>query len=98
MRTELKYAAIFVIISFFWNCLEYITGLQGRYINYHPYFVTTFFILMTLIIYYLAIKEKRRVLRGEITFSRAILTGFLLTIFILILNPLFMYIFSEFIN
>ena len=98
MGTEVKFAVIFVVLSFMWNCLEYLTGLQDKYIDLHPYFVTTFFILLTIVIYYLAIEEKRFKAGGHITLLNTLLTGVFLTLFILILNPLFMYLFSEFIN
>lgn len=98
MKTEIKYALIFVIISFLWNCLEFLTGLQSYYINLHPYFVTPFFIILTILIYYFAIQEKRKSLDGKITFGKAFVTGLIISIFIFILNPLFLYIFTNFIN
>lgn len=98
MKTEIKYALIFVGASFLWNCLEFAVGLQGKHIDIHPYFVTSFFILLTAMVYYLAITEKRRKNAGRITFLKAFVAGMLLTSFILILNPLSLYIFSTFVN
>jgi len=98
MKTELKYAVIFVAASFLWNCLEFAVGLQGKHIDIHPYFVTTFFIVLTGLVYYLAITEKRGSLLGRITFLKAFVSGMLLTSFILILNPISLYIFSTFVN
>jgi uncharacterized protein YqgC (DUF456 family) len=98
MKNEIKYAILFVFLSFIWNCIEYFTGLQNKYINIHPYFVTTFFILMTSVIYFLATREKKRARGGRITFMQGLITGMTLTLFILILNPAALYLFSEFIN
>jgi hypothetical protein len=98
MKTELKYAVIFIVASFLWNCLEFAAGLQGKYINIHPYFVTSFFIILTASVYYFAIREKRAGLYGRITFAKAFITGLVLTIFILILNPFALYVFSTFVN
>ncbi|MEO8211205.1 MAG: DUF4199 domain-containing protein [bacterium] len=98
MKTEIKYAVIFVIASFIWNCIEYVAGLQSSYINLHPFFVTPFFILLTILIYLFALREKRAVLGGKITFGKAFVTGIIISIFIIILNPVFLYIFSHYIN
>jgi len=98
MKTEIKFAIIFVIISFIWNCIEFATGLQSTYINLHPFFVTPFFIILIVLIYLFALREKRNELGGKLTLGRAIMTGAILSLFITILNPLFLYIFSHFIN
>jgi len=98
MKTELKYAVIFVFLSLAWNCLEFFAGLQDKYIELHPYFVTPFFILMTSVIYYLAIREKKWIQYRRITFIQGLITGMRLTLFILLLNPAALYLFSEFIN
>jgi hypothetical protein len=98
MKIEIKYAFIYVAVSFVWNCVEYMTGLQKQYIHLHPYFVTPFFIILTVIIYYWALNGKRAKFYGKLTFSRAFFTGFLLTVFILIFNPLFLYIFYLYVN
>ncbi|MEO8665281.1 MAG: DUF4199 domain-containing protein [Ignavibacteria bacterium] len=98
MKTEIKFALIFVILSFIWNIIEYAAGLHSTHISIHPYFVTPFFIILTVVIYLLAIREKRKNSGGQITFSKAFMTGVMLTFFIIILNPAFQYIYSEFIN
>ncbi|MEO8446199.1 MAG: DUF4199 domain-containing protein [bacterium] len=98
MKTEIKFAVIFVIISFIWNIIEFVAGLHSTYISIHPYFVTPFFLILTTAIYTLALREKRKELNGKITFGKAIMTGVILTLFIIILNPAFQYIFAQFIN
>jgi len=98
MKTEIKFAIIFVLISFIGNCIEFATGLQSTNIHLHPFFVTPFFIILIALIYLLALREKRNELGGKITFRKALLSGTILTLFITILNPFFLYIFSHFIN
>lgn len=98
MKTLVKFALIFVVLSFIWNCAEYAMGLHDDHINIHPYFVTPFFLIMTAVIYYFALSSKRDENKGSITFSQLFLAGLVLTIFILILNPVFLYIFYKFIN
>lgn len=98
MKTEFKFAIIYVVISFLWNCLEYFAGLQDKYIDIHPYFVIPFYLLLTVIIYYLNIREKRWRNYRRISFIQAFGSGVLLSILIIILNPFLLYIFGKFIN
>ena len=98
MKTELKFAIIYVVASFLWNCIEYLTGLQSTRIGLHPYFVTPFYILLTAIVYYLAVREKRAGLSGKIGFGKALVTGVVLSVLILALNPIAFYVFNTFVN
>lgn len=98
MKTLVKFALIFVVLSFIWNCAEYAMGLHDDHINIHPYFVTPFFLIITAVIYYIALSSKRDESKGSNTFSQLFLAGLVLTIFILILNPVFLYIFYQYIN
>jgi cytochrome bd-type quinol oxidase subunit 2 len=98
VKTGLKYAMIFVGFSFLWNCVEYAFGLQDEYLDTHPYFIISFYIILTAFIYYLAISEKRDELGGNITFGKAMITGAILTFFIILVNPLSLYLFSDSIN
>jgi len=98
MKTEIKFAFLYVIASFIWSCLEYLTGLESTHINLHPYFVTPFYVLLTAVIYVLAIREKRANHGGSISFSKALVTGIILSVFILALNPISFYVFNRFIN
>lgn len=98
MKTEFKFALIFLIVSFIWNIIEFIAGLHSAYISFHPYFVTPFFLILAAVIYTLALRKKRHDLGGKITFGKALMTGIVMTLFIIILNPFFQYVFSQFIN
>jgi hypothetical protein len=98
MKTELKFAVIYVVASFVWSCVEYLTGLQSTRIGLHPYFVTPFYILLTGAVYYLAIREKRASLSGKLGFGKALVTGLILSVLILALNPIAFYIFNTFVN
>lgn len=89
---------MYVIASFIWSCIEYLSGLETTHINLHPYFVTPFYILLTAAIYILAVREKRASLGGSITFGKAMRTGIVLSLFIFLLNPVSFYVFNTFVN
>lgn len=86
-RTELKWAGIFSLMYLAWMMMEHLCGLHGRHIQYQQ-LVSTFILLPSLLIYVLAIREKKlRVFQGTITFRQAFKSGMLLTLFIVILSP-----------
>ena len=94
----LKYAIIYVVAAFVWSCVEYFTGLQSTRVALHPYFVTPFYFLLTGVIYYLAIREKRALEGGKIGFGNIFVFGLILTGLILVLNLVQFYAFNTLIN
>ncbi|SIO37671.1 DUF4199 domain-containing protein [Chitinophaga niabensis] len=86
-QTELKWAGIFFLMYLVWMLMEHLCGLHGRHIQYQQ-LVSTFILLPSLLIYLLALREKKRkVFQGKITFMQAFKSGMLLTLFIVILSP-----------
>ena len=69
MKTALKYAFIYLVVAFVWSCVEYFTGLQSTRIALYPYFGTPFYLLLTRVIYYLAVRERRALGGGKIGFG-----------------------------
>jgi hypothetical protein len=87
-RTELKWAGIFSLMYLTWMVMEHLCGLHGRYIRYQQ-LVSTFILLPSVLIYVLALREKKlKVFGGTITFVQAFKSGMLLTLFIVVLSPL----------
>lgn len=87
IRTELKWAGIFSLMYLAWMFMEHLCGLHGRHIQYQQT-VSTFILLPSLLIYVLAIREKKlKAFQGTITFRQAFKSGLLLTLFIVILSP-----------
>ena len=86
-RTEFKWAGVFFLMYLAWMFIEHLCGLHGRNIRYQQ-LVSTFILLPSLLIYVLAIREKKRkVFQGGITFRQAFKSGMLLTLFIVLLSP-----------
>lgn len=86
-QTELKWAGIFFLMYLAWMLLEHLCGLHGRHIQYQQ-LVSTFILLPSILIYVLALREKKRkFFQGTITFMQAFKSGMLLTLFIVVLSP-----------
>lgn len=96
-KTELKWGVIFSVMGLIWLTLEYLVGLHGRFIGWHPY-LTNLVAIPSVIIMVLAILEKRRVLRGKITFNQAFLCGLGVSLVVAVLSPITQIIFHRLIN
>lgn len=88
LATELKWAIIFTIVGLLWMVLEKVTGLHGKYIDYHMY-LTNLFAIPAIWMMVLALKEKKaRYYTGNMSYSQGFISGVILSVFIAILSPL----------
>jgi hypothetical protein len=97
MKTELKWGLIFTVVALLWMVLERITGLHDKYIHLHP-ILTNLFAIPAIVMMVLAIKEKKRLLGGRISFKQAFLCGLGVSIVVAALSPLAQWITSRFIT
>lgn len=96
-KTELKWGVIFSVMGLVWVTMEYLVGLHGRFIAWHP-ILTNLIAIPSVIIMVLAILEKRRVLGGNITFKQAFLCGLGVSLVVAVLSPISQFIFHRLIN
>ena len=96
-KTELKWGVIFSVMGLVWLTLEYLVGLHGKFIAWHPY-LTNLVAIPSVIVMVLAILEKRRVLGGAISFKQAFLCGFGVSLVVAVLSPISQFIFHRLIN
>lgn len=97
MKTEIKWGLIFVAVLLLWMVLERAAGLHDKNIAYHA-ILSMLFIIPAVTMVYLAIREKRRVLGGRITFTQAFLCGLGVSVIVALLAPLTQYIIARFIS
>lgn len=97
MKTEIKWGIIFSLFMLVWLWMEFILGFHTKYIAYHPYF-TNLALIPSILIIRAGMKEKKRLLGGEITYMQAMKSGLMMTLVITLLSPLSQYIFHHFIN
>lgn len=97
-QIEIKWAIIFSVVLILWCFIEKILGLHGPRIEQHQLF-SMFYIIPAIVLYFLAILEKRnKYFLGKASFKKLFFTGFLITIFISILNPLNQFIIHNLIS
>ena len=97
-KTELKWAAIFVVMMLLWMCLERLGGFHDERIALHPY-VTNLVAIPAILIYVLALREKRdKDLAGTMSYGQGFLSGAVITLFVTIVTPLTQYVTSTLIT
>lgn len=98
LRTELKYALAFFTMTLLWMCMERLVGLHSTHIDQH-YIYTNFIAIPAILVYVIALREKRnRDYQGIISYRQAFASGLIMTLFITILAPLAQYITSVYIT
>ncbi len=95
---ELKWAFIFTIAILCWMLLEKTMGWHEERIADRQW-LTLFFVPFALLIYLLALREKRRrVYNGKMTWLQGFISGVFLSVFIALISPLTQYITHNFIT
>ncbi len=94
IRIEIKWAIYFSIMSLLWMLLEKLTGLHGKFIDYHLY-LTNLFAIPAIWFMVLALKDKKiNFYNGNMTYKQGLISGIILSAFIALLSPLTQWITS----
>lgn len=94
IKIEIKWAIIFSIVGLIWMVLEKITGLHGKYIDYHLY-LTNLFAIPAIIVMVMALKDKKKnFYNGQMYYKKGLISGIILSIFIALISPLTQWITS----
>lgn len=95
---ELKWAAIFIIVSLVWMELEKIAGLHDKHIDLQQY-LTMLFMIPAILVYVLALKEKKKKdYSGRMSYKQGFISGLIITLIVTLFSPLTQWIISEIIT
>lgn len=90
-KIEFKWALLFVLMMLLWMVMERALGLHDEKIELHA-IVTNFVAIPAILIYYLAIREKKRVdYNNQITYGQAFMSGLVITLIVTLISPLTQY-------
>lgn len=90
----MKWAILFSLMALLWMTLEKLSGLHGKYIDYHLY-LTNLFAIPAIWFMVLALKDKKKnFYHGIMTYQQGLISGIILSIFIAILSPITQWITS----
>ena len=94
IKIEFKWAIIFSVVGLLWMVLEKLTGLHGKYIDYHLY-LTNLFAIPAIIVMVMALKDKKKnFYNGQMSYKQGLISGTILSIIIAVLSPLTQWITS----
>lgn len=88
IKIELKWAVIFTIVALLWIILEKVSGLHGKYIDYHLYLTNLFAIPATILMVLALQAKKKHFYSGQITYIQGLISGIILSLLIALLSPL----------
>lgn len=95
---EIKWGFIFTVLALLWMVFEKAMGWHDLYIDKHAIY-TNFFGIIAVLVYFLAIREKKRnFYKGEMTWRQGFVAGLILTIVVTILAPFSQFITSTYIT
>lgn len=88
LKIEIKWALYFSIMTLAWMILEKVSGLHGKYIDYHMY-LTNLFAIPAIIFMILALRDKKKnFYDGTMSYQKGLLSGIFLSLFIALLSPI----------
>ena len=94
IKIEIKWALIFIGMMLLWMILERLFGFHDENIEYHP-IVTNFIAIPAILIYVLALLDKRKnFYLGSMTYLQGLVSGLIITLIVTIFTPLTQYLTS----
>ncbi|MCK9290781.1 MAG: DUF4199 domain-containing protein [Bacteroidales bacterium] len=94
IKIEFKWAIIFSLVGLLWMVLEKISGLHGKYIDYHLY-LTNLFAIPAIIVMVMALKDKKKnFYDGQMNYKQGLISGIILSVIIALISPLTQWITS----
>lgn len=94
IKIEFKWAIIFSLVGLLWMVLEKISGLHGKYIDYHLY-LTNLFAIPAIIVMVMALKDKKKnFYDGQMNYKQGLISGIILSVIIAFISPLTQWITS----
>jgi uncharacterized membrane protein YvlD (DUF360 family) len=87
IAVEVKWAFIFIIMIILWMLIERLVGLHSTHIDQH-YIYTNFIAIPAIIIYVLALLDKRKnYYSGTMTYKQGFVSGLIITVVVTIISP-----------
>lgn len=95
LKIEIKWAFLFIAMTLLWMLLEKISGLHGKYIDYHPY-LTNLFAIPAIWIMVLALKDKKKnFYNGKMSYKQGLVSGIIISLIITLFSPLSQWVISN---
>lgn len=90
-RLEIKWGLIFFAVALAWMYVEKFMGWHGEKIDQHAT-MTNIFAVIAILLYVLALRDKRNQLGGTMTWKQGFVAGLIVSVVVAVLSPLSQYI------
>lgn len=88
IKIEIRWALYFALMTLAWMLLEKLSGLHGKYIDYHLY-LTNLFAIPAIWFMVLALKDKKKnFYHGNMSYRQGLIAGIIISAIIALLSPL----------
>lgn len=88
IKIEIKWAILFSLVGLLWIILEKLSGLHGKYIDYHLY-LTNLFAIPAIIVMVMALKDKNKsIYSGQMNYKQGLFSGIVLSVTIALISPM----------
>ncbi len=95
---EIKWALIFVLMSFVWMLLEKLTGLHSTHIDQHAIY-TNLVAIPAIAIYIFALRDKRKnFYEGKMSYKQGFISGLIISCIIALISPFTQFVVSTIIT
>jgi len=89
IKTEVKWAVVYVIMTMVWSLLGKVLGFHDSRIDQGIIF-NTLIIIPSVILYVLSMREKKlKYYHGHISYRQSFMSGLILTVFVTVLGPVY---------
>jgi hypothetical protein len=85
---EIKWAALFSVMSLVWMFIEKSVGLHDVYIDKHVYYTNLIAIPAILIYVFALLEKKKKFYNGIMNFGQAFVSGTIISVIVAVLSPL----------
>ena len=97
-RIEMRYAVLISLLMLLWLSLEYMIGIQDKFIQWQPYVNLLSFVVLPSICIRLALRDKLDQDDKKSAFKDIFLVGFLVSFFAAVLSIIVQLVFFKLIN
>lgn len=87
LKNEIKWGLIFTGVMLLWVVFERLMGWHGERIDQHAT-MSMIFAVFAIAVYVFALLDKRKTLGGTMTWSQGFVSGFWITMVVVVLSPL----------
>lgn len=91
---EIKWAAIFIVMTLLWMVLEKLAGLHSTHIDKHMY-LTNLYAIPAILVFVLALKDKKKnFYHGKMSYMQGLISGLIISVIVALLSPLMQWVIS----